>query len=130
MVKINTREYADMLMAKHAKTKKPTKSYSAPAPEHLKRLEERQKLHEMEALKRREHGAKKLREDKDRRRGRYAELQEELEECMAYRSEMGERVRPAMHDKPLLEKLVVENRANDRRIREIRVLLDELDRWK
>ena len=69
-------------------------------------------------------------EERVRRKRLYAAAEEELERCLLFREKMGERVRPAMHDKPLLERLVEENRENNEKIAELKQRLKELERWR
>ena len=79
--------------------------------------------------KRREESEVKDSEERVRRKRLYASTEEELERCLLFQSQMGERVRPAMRDKPLLERLVVENAANNKKIAELRQRLKQLERW-
>ena len=136
MVKITSKEYADWLLArrpnlrrsppKGATPRRVSKGTPAPSPE----VSERRRLETRLKREKQEKSDRKTAEDGVRRKQLYAAAEEELERCLLFREEMGERVRPAMHDKPRLEELVAENRANNKKITELKQRLKQLERWR
>ena len=77
-----------------------------------------------------EKGARREKQERVRMKRLYRKLEEELAACLEFRDEMGERVRAATGDKPFLDRLVAENRANDARIRSLQIKINDLSRWK
>ena len=136
MVKITSKEYADWLLARRPNLRRsPPKgatprrvSVGAPAPS--PEVSEKRRREARLKREKQEKSDRKAAEDGVRRKRLYVVAEEELERCLLFREKMGERVRPAMRDKPLLERLVAENRANNEKIAELKRRLKELERWR
>ena len=70
---------------------------------------------------------KEKREAERAEKRRLAELKAELERCLVFQSQMGDRVRAALRSREAGERVVAENNANSERIAELRALIKRLE---